>query len=405
MPNTYHDTNKPEALNANEMVLWNSGTNNFTIVGGDKETRPVNAYVNFIIKLTDSAPLLVGSIVSYAGNDNSTVTLNDNWLPCDGNQYQIPRYPELAKTLRGRYSTTTNRVGVPKLAGQFLRGVDGNAKRDPDAHFREAAPDGTTGNNVGTIQAYATSARGLTVSIPHFPPESYHKLYHFPNGNVNLHRSEHEHKFAFYGGSKESRPTNVMVDHYILAQEPTDPTEFPLGGIIAIPGTGGLDSDYWTPADGRSILIDNNPDLFAVLKNAWGAASDGLSFNLPNLNNMFLRGTDNTPPNVEDPWGDPERWSRTASAPGGVTSGTGSKQGFETGDPKHTFAIVAGYPVKSDGNAKTPAHVACSAYNSGVTTYNVQGGDAETAPISLAVAFYIKTKNSSSAAHAHQAQV
>ena len=81
MPHTYNNTNIPEALKDNFMSIWNSNTKKFSLTGGDSETRPVNAYVNFIIKLTDSTPLLVGSIVSYSENDNANVFTIHRFTP------------------------------------------------------------------------------------------------------------------------------------------------------------------------------------------------------------------------------------------------------------------------------------------------------------------------------------
>jgi microcystin-dependent protein len=370
------------------------------------ETRPINACVNYIIKLNDSTPVLVGSIIDYAKNNSAQVTPgNHHWLPCDGSQYPIERYQALAKATRGRYSTTPNRVGVPQLKGQFLRCIDDGAGRDPDARSREAAPDGTNGDNVGTLQPYATSSRGWNVTIPHFHNGNTHRYYTIKaGGHDNLKGRDFISTTKFEGGLAESRPINVMVDHYILAEETSDPSEFPLGGVIAIPGSGVPDSKYWTLADGRSIQRSANPELYAVLQNAWGGAADGSTFNLPDLRDMFLRGTDVSPKGVEDQYGDPDRWTRTASAPGGVTAGTGSKQAPETGNPWHPFRIDAVHPTASDWNA-TGTGRKTSRFNSGETTYTVIGGDEETAPVSLAAYFYIKTANSQSTSHSQQGRL
>ena len=376
------------------MKSWNSGATTFDVDGGDRETRPVNSYVNFIIKLNNAASVPVGSIISYAGADGAQAHPIRPWLQCNGNQYSIIEYPDLAKVTLGRYSTATNMVGVPKFTGKFLRGVDGNTGNDPDARERLPAPDGTKGDAVGTVQNYGTSPKGWSVSITHFPPDSSTKLYTI-SGHANLKESGLSRNYLFSGGAKESRPNNVSVDHYIYASSTSDPTNFPLGGIIGIPGDGEPDTRYWTLADGRSIETSTNPALFQVLQTAWGGAADGTSFNLPDLRDQFLRGLDLTPAAADDPLGDPDRWSRTASNPGGVTSGTGSKQSFATGQPHRSFTINKDYPTGKDNNAATAVGNDTSAFNSGASSYKLSGGDSETAPTNIAVFFYIKTANAS----------
>ena len=95
-----------------------------------------------------------GSIMAYAGT-----TAPPGWLLCN-TTVPVSRttYAALFAVIgtsfgSGNGSTTFN---LPDLRGEFLRGVDGGAGRDPDAASRNPMnPGGNTGNAVGTVQSDA----------------------------------------------------------------------------------------------------------------------------------------------------------------------------------------------------------------------------------------------------------
>jgi Phage Tail Collar Domain len=103
----------------------------------------------------------VGTVISSASPNTPA-----GYLVCDGSSYLISDYPNLAASLYdnvnhkyawGSVDNTTH-FNVPDLRGQFLRGVDGTAGRDPDKTLRSSSnTNGNTGNNVGSIQGNATS--------------------------------------------------------------------------------------------------------------------------------------------------------------------------------------------------------------------------------------------------------
>lgn len=103
-----------------------------------------------------------GSVISYGG-----LTAPANWLLCDGTAVSRTTYAALFNIVgvnfgSGDGSTTFN---VPDFRGQFLRGVDGAAGRDPDSGSRTAMnPGGNTGNNVGSVQGNALQSHTHSAS-------------------------------------------------------------------------------------------------------------------------------------------------------------------------------------------------------------------------------------------------
>lgn len=97
--------------------------------------------------------LEVGTIMAYPTNSAPS-----GWLHCNGQAVSRTTYSELYATIgvwygNGDGSTTFN---VPDYRGWFLRGWDNGTGSDVDAASRTDRGDGTTGDNVGTHQDYAT---------------------------------------------------------------------------------------------------------------------------------------------------------------------------------------------------------------------------------------------------------
>ena len=59
--------------------------------------------------------------------------------------------------------------------------------------------------------------------------------------------------------------------------------------VDAYPSKGG-----WIPWDGAAIGRTDYPSLFAVISTTWGAGNGSTTFNVPNLNGFFLRGSGNS---------------------------------------------------------------------------------------------------------------
>ena len=100
----------------------------------------------------------------------------------------------------------------------------------------------------------------------------------------------------------------------------------PTGSIQ--PLAGGTAPDGFLVCDGSIVNIADYPKLYAVIGTSWGhgneispGVSDGLTFHLPDLRGMFLRGKDDATGR------DPDVGSRTAANAGGnVGDNVGSVQ-------------------------------------------------------------------------------
>jgi hypothetical protein len=123
IPYTSHDTDAGATGSAAwHMDDWNGDSQKFTVNGGDSETRPVNIYFQFLIKMTSAisgTPVSIptGSVIPYAASDLSKVNPDPSWLPCDGNKYRVREYADLAQVLGGRFSTSIGEIffNVPIL--------------------------------------------------------------------------------------------------------------------------------------------------------------------------------------------------------------------------------------------------------------------------------------------------
>lgn len=104
-----------------------------------------------------------GSVQAFMGT-----AVPGGWLLCDGSAVSRTTYAGLFAAIgnacgSGDGLTTFN---VPDLRGQFLRGVDGGAGRDPDTGARTAmSAGGNTGNQVGSVQPNATKPNGMLANV------------------------------------------------------------------------------------------------------------------------------------------------------------------------------------------------------------------------------------------------
>jgi microcystin-dependent protein len=83
-----------------------------------------------------------------------TSSVPTGWLECNGAAISRTTFAALFAVIGTTYgpgngSTTFN---IPDLRGRFVRAWDHGATRDSDSSFRTNRGDGTTGDNVGTIQ-------------------------------------------------------------------------------------------------------------------------------------------------------------------------------------------------------------------------------------------------------------
>jgi microcystin-dependent protein len=134
---------------------------------GDVETRPINQYVNFIIKAVaspDAVPL--GMVIPFAGDfaKSGSILRAAGWLPCTGDKQQVGNFQSLYQVISNYYGADDqNSFRLPDFRGQFLRGVQGQLRpgqskpMDPD-YLNRTAPQpalpqpGNSGNQVGSLE-------------------------------------------------------------------------------------------------------------------------------------------------------------------------------------------------------------------------------------------------------------
>jgi len=363
--------------------------------GGDKESRPLNAYVRFFIKAASDATLMPGMVVPFAGN-SSTEAVTADYLLCDGTPLPgVEKYDALVAALGAAHGKTGTSVRLPNYRGFFLRGQDDTAGQDPDAAGRKPMADGgAIGDNVGSIQGFATG----------FPTKENPFFF---NTLIGTQQVVSDHWWGNYlstwtsdssqlwmtaiGGDNETRPVNVNVDYYVLINEESDADIFPIGGIIAFAGslqppTG----DKWLACNGwPAPRTGSCQALFEAIGTANGFP-DADHFYLPNYEGMFLRGTDRGAGN------DPDVAGRIA-VPGGLSGdNVGSRQVYATAPPQteHIIAPVAHAPVDYAQNAPTDGdgQVLTTSFDDWpvVPEISVYGGDPETRPVNVSVYFYIR---------------
>ena len=111
--------------------------------------------------LTTPVALPVGTVVAFAGNIASSPTDAPSdyttniealgWMLCDGRACEVSKYPELFAVLGYLYGGENGQFNIPNYRGLFLRGVDGNTGRDPDASKRTPSKNGTK-DGVASLQ-------------------------------------------------------------------------------------------------------------------------------------------------------------------------------------------------------------------------------------------------------------
>lgn len=216
----------------------NEGKSTTEIVsGGDKETRPVNKYVNFVIKYATVAnqrkvELPIGSVIAFAADAEHARGISNNWILCDGQNFpplgQFEPLFDVIDYAHGKQTVDSSENFVlPDYRGYFLRGVSSGSGRDPDASTRQAPytpeePGGAGGNSGDAIGSKQGAATGIPVKANmettyRTPPskegdkstDGTKKSRYRPNGGST------DVPLTTKGGDAETRPRNMRVDYYI----------------------------------------------------------------------------------------------------------------------------------------------------------------------------------------------
>jgi microcystin-dependent protein len=376
---------------------YNDDTQTFHATGGDLESRPVNKYVTFLIKVRStigsSAVIVpVGALVPFAGQMGTGAPPFPTWRVCHGGAVVKFDAGELFDALGFIHGGGDNQFILPDYRGWFQRGVSGDSPADPDpdaekrtwAHPQgQSGQQGNQGNSVGSAQPWATGAptQPFSTSLKHLPTSEEAKR--VPGTLWNLLRKGGKRviELSSDGGDRESRPPNVSVDWYVLSRLDSPYPEFPIGGVAAM-GCTLEPNKWWLPCAGRTLPVADYGALYKAIGNTYGG--DDKTFMLPDYRGRFLRGAS------YDSGVDPDVSKRAAKGsvpPGGV----GTFQDWATARPLRPFqGDVPNYPggdlgahgVTNSGNAR----------NNGSLTFDTctAGGDGETRPRNVYLNFYIR---------------
>lgn len=377
--------------------------------GGDAQTCPVNSYVQFIVKASSFTPsgqpvdVPIGAAIAFSSE--AADALASQWLWCNGNDLKnLGVYSELFAAIGTAHGSPGNgEFNLPDYRGVFLRGVDAGAGRDPGANARTVpAPNGNSGDQVGSAQAWATAAptSPFTAEVPHLPTKEV-KIDNLPPKEAARPGGEKTEPMSGQsGGDAETRPLNIAVDWHVRFLAATAATQLPVGSVIALAGgSSPPPRAYWLPCDGSQITAakDEYPELFAVIEYTYGGSPQQGFFLLPDYRGRFLRGSDHGAGR------DPDAGKREAPAPGGADGDrVGTVQAYATGSPNPDNPFVATLPNLPDDSKyifwSATGH-ALSNWNSGTAEFPTGsgGGDAESRPVNIYVDYYLKAANGASA--------
>jgi microcystin-dependent protein len=132
-------------------IYYNTDLNEFEVDSGTKW-----------IPLAQRIP--AGSVQAFMGTAAPA-----GWLFCDGSAVSRTTYADLFAAMGSACGSGDgiNTFNLPDLRGQFLRGVDGGAGRDPDTGARTAmASGGNAGDAVGSIQVEQIQSHTHLVTDP-----------------------------------------------------------------------------------------------------------------------------------------------------------------------------------------------------------------------------------------------
>lgn len=180
----------------------------------------------------------------------------------------------------------------------------------------------------------------------------------------------------------------------------------PVGTIIAYGGKSPDPKSGWLLCNGDAIPRDGSyGKLFDAIGTAWGEGNGKTTFNLPDLQGLFLRGVDGSAGR------DPDSGSRESLFKGGNSGNDiGSIQNDATKLPNKDLAISSGGehshsisgPAAADDGGSSDTHFAIgdgkdrrsfpklTVGSAGNHTHTVNGGDAETRPKNAYVYYIIK---------------
>jgi microcystin-dependent protein len=200
-----------------------NGDHSHSVIGGDKETRPANVYLDWLIasdNLSSAPP--IGSIMPIGADTtnigNLTTLIQMGWLPCNASKLSTtaPQYQALYKVIGTIYGSVPLNFYLPDLRGYFVTGA--GAQRKVGA-VQQKSQTGTP------VVPLITSTDGIhNHSISNVPTDTHvidvvagvDLAENNPNQSPTSTDGAHTHNLS--GGDSESRPMNAYVDYVIRYQ-------------------------------------------------------------------------------------------------------------------------------------------------------------------------------------------
>lgn len=377
----------------------------------DAETRPMNMYFDFIIKLEHSvtglsqADLPAGSIFPFTGSVADAFPgggLHNQYLLCDGTLVAASDVPDLVQEVGSKFQHDQSQSGVfqpPDLRDYFIRGVsDSDSDHDPEVDHRAAAPDGSKAG-IGTTQSWATKLLNAYFSIPGLNTNSGQSSGCTKGGSVSgLADEQYTSVYTLSGGDSETAPYHQGVNFFMNAINPSAQSEptLPIGAIVAIAGQSfcfvlqcqtppahtrlsGLPqestdaranlTDHFLLCNGQQYDKTRFPDLAKLYSSLWGnPVSRSSKFRVPDLRQTFLRG----------------------AVPGSLE--VGDMRNFSTAAPRAFSVSINSYPTEEYnvlGGAGNTVYE--SAYDKRDIPLTATW-DSETAPVYVSVDFWVRAR-------------
>lgn len=198
-----------------------AGSHTHTLIGGDKETRPTNVYLNWAIAASDFADAPpIGSILPFAGDFTSITTqadlIEDGWFPCAGAKIRLSdaKGKALHAVIGNTFGCDKLNFYLPDLRGLFVVGAGASALGSVSAASQTGSPQ----------NPFATTSPGdHTHTVPTGIPTDAHNIdvvagcdtaEYNPSSPASDTQDSHKHTIIG-GGDSESRPVNVNVDYII----------------------------------------------------------------------------------------------------------------------------------------------------------------------------------------------
>lgn len=350
-----------------------------------------------------SGDLPVGSVLPYVGTDPRSLEIDGKgWMLCRKRELDRTTYAELFAAIGTASGAPNERMfNLPDYQGYFLRGADGGRRIDPDAANRASAYDGgNAGDNVGSVQQYATAYPGVPYSatVPNLPG-GQHRAYRGTSVKVSSGNENTASVPIDGGGDHETRPKNKYV-HFIIKTHARDsagnPVQVPVGAIVSFAGKGSPDPGgaKLMECDGAAYNCTGDYEpLFKAIGTSQGG--DGApNFCIPDLRGYFLRGV------AEGQLTDPDRNTRLPARPD-LKTGQGNS-GDKVGSSQEDAAALPNgdTPLKisvpnlptDEFTSDTTAGRSSTNWNPGSISIEVStgGGDAETRPTNVAIRWFIR---------------